>query len=83
VKPILIFFLLTKFKAAFFIKLWFFAVVVIALSLALYAILPNSENIALFILILSIPFAYFKIYKRNLIIHFYPPSVTQAIIWLQ
>ena len=74
---------LTRLNAEFFLRLWFFLVITLALGIAFNVILsmtglfsynlvisslkfPASWAVALFI---SLPLAYSKIYKRNIIIH--------------
>ncbi len=61
---------LTKIKAKFILRAWFFFVTTLALAIAINTIIPSqltaSEWIALAI---AIPFAYSKIYSRNIISH--------------
>ncbi|MFA5993164.1 MAG: presenilin family intramembrane aspartyl protease [Candidatus Pacearchaeota archaeon] len=79
VLAILLVFFLTRLKAAKIIKWWFFIVVVLVLGVtfnaALMHLIPNysvynimslSELVALLV---AIPFAIFKIFKRNFLIH--------------
>jgi len=61
--------LLTKFDASFILRLWFFGVVIIALSLSLIAIFPCLQKITWLALVISLPFAYVKIFRRNFVIH--------------
>jgi presenilin-like A22 family membrane protease len=75
---IAMFFVLTRFKAAFVLKAWFFIVVIIALSTSLIAFFPSSA--LLFVLIslaISIPLAFFKIYRQNLWVH----NITELFIY--
>ena len=82
---ITLFFVLTKIKAEKFIRLWFFAVTVIAIGLTINAfilfLLKNPSNpyeyISLLILIITIPLAYFKIFKRNILVH----NFTELLIY--
>ncbi|MBI2004378.1 hypothetical protein HYS72_02850 [Candidatus Pacearchaeota archaeon] len=82
---IALFFLLTKFKVEFILKLWFFAVVSLAIGLAFYALLTNNlsseklifGNIPLIATLIAIPLAFIKIYKRNLIVH----NATELLIY--
>ncbi len=71
---------LTKLNAEFFLRMWFFLVIVIALVIAFNVVSSQigflSEKTLLeipaswiFALALALPLAYFKIYKRNFIIH--------------
>jgi len=62
-------FLLTRFNAAFILKLWFFVVVIIALTITFNAFIPQFNYSIFLVLVLAIPLAYFKIYQRNFLIH--------------
>ena len=62
-------FVLTRFKAAFILKAWFFVVVVIALTVFFNAVVPEFKYMIFFAVLISIILAYIKIYKRNLLIH--------------
>lgn len=62
-------FLLIKFKSEFILKVWFFVVVAIALGLTLLSFIPSIPYASLLVLIVTLPLAYFKIYKRNFIVH--------------
>lgn len=82
---------LTKLNAAFFLKLWFFIVVVIALGIAFNVIfsqigafdskiniLGTNLNISwIIVLLISLPLAYIKIYKREFIVH----NLTELIVY--
>jgi presenilin-like A22 family membrane protease len=81
-----LFLLLIKIKAEKFIRLWFFFVTTIALGLTLNVFLYlinkiNSSDLNNFIpyiaLIIALPISYFKIYKRNLLIH----NVSEILIY--
>ena len=66
---ILILLLLTKFKAAIFIKIWFFVVLILALTIAFTAIIPAFKYSNIFIPLLAIPLAFIKVYRKNFFIH--------------
>ena len=66
---IALFFLLTKFKVEFILKLWFFVVIVLALGISINSFLPKSQFIPLISLIIALPFAFFKMFKRNILVH--------------
>ena len=69
---VFLFFLLTRINAEKFIRLWFFVVTTIALGLTLNVILFKINiisNTAIIALILALPLAYFKIFKRDLLVH--------------
>ena len=75
---ILILFLLTKFKLELVIKLWFFAVVTIALGIFFSSVIPQSFKYASYAaLAIALPLAFMKIYKRNLLIH----NFTELLIY--
>lgn len=67
---VLLFFLLMKFDAQMFIRLWYFFVTVLALGLSIYVILfmigVPMQSVAL---IIALPLAYFKIFKRDIWVH--------------
>ena len=67
---VLLFFLLMKFDAQMFIRLWYFFVTVLALGLSIYVILfmigIPMQSVAL---IIALPLAYFKIFKRDIWVH--------------
>ncbi|MBU2616220.1 MAG: hypothetical protein KKC19_03895 [Nanoarchaeota archaeon] len=67
---IAIFFLLTKFKVEFILRLWFFAVVTIALSITFMSFVSGFLPRALIIsTIVALVLAFVKIYKQSFIIH--------------
>ncbi|MBL7100935.1 MAG: hypothetical protein ISS23_03215 [Nanoarchaeota archaeon] len=57
-------FLLAKFKIAWLWKIWFFLSIVFTITIALVAFIPQVPAV-----IFSLFFAFFKVVKRNLIIH--------------
>ena len=61
--------LLSKFNMNFIIKLWFFIVVIIALGISFNSFLPGLKYSALIAVIIALPLAIEKIYRRNFIIH--------------
>lgn len=66
---ITILFFLSKFNAVFFLRLWFFVVVVIALGISFNSILSSFQYASLIALILALPLAFIKIYKKNFLVH--------------
>jgi len=82
-------FLLTKIKATLFLRFWFFFVVIIVVAITINALLarfiPYDLEIntyrfsipALISLIIALPLAYFKIFKRNILIH----NLTELMIY--
>ncbi len=74
-------FLLTKLKAALFMRLWFFFVVVIVLGIAFNAVLQyliDSLLISSLIsLTIALPLAIFKVFKQNMWVH----NFTELLIY--
>ena len=66
---ILLFFLLSRFKISFILRLWFFIVVGIALTIAFNSFLFKLQNALYIALALGFVLALFKIYRNNFIIH--------------
>ena len=74
---------LTKLNAEFFLKLWFFFVVIISLGIV-FNILASIlfGNIAksflwIIAVVISLPLAYVKIYKRNFLVH----NATELLVY--
>lgn len=64
--------LLSKFKIEFFIRIWFFVVILIALGISFNIFLLGifSSKISwLIALIIALPLGFIKIYKRNFLVH--------------
>jgi len=77
---ILLFFILTKMKAEKFLRAWFFLVTILALGItfnALYLKLGIFSNISIIALITAFVLAFFKVYKRNLVVH----NLTELLIY--
>jgi presenilin-like A22 family membrane protease len=74
-----IMFFLMKFNAEIFLRIWFFVVVILALSVTIFAPLQSFSytHASLIALAISVPLAYLKIFKRNLIIH----NLTELLIY--
>jgi len=76
-------FLLSKFNIEFILRGWFFVVVIIALFLTIYAfekLSPWAINPTLAILIplvIALPLAFIKIFKRNFLVH----NATELLIY--
>ncbi len=66
-------FLLMRFKAEFVLKLWFFIVVIIALSISFNSLF----KITLISLLIAIPLAFVKIYKREFLVH----NITELFVY--
>jgi len=74
---IVLFFLLIKFKVEFILKLWFFAVIVLALGISISSFLPQEKYLPLLALLIALPFAIIKIFNRNIIVH----NATELLIY--
>ncbi len=68
---------LVKIKAKFAMKAWFFVVSILAIGISLTTIIPSIKYASYVALIIAIPLAVFKTYKRNLIIH----NLTEILIY--
>ena len=75
---VLLFFLLMRINAQTFIRLWYFSVTIIALGLSLFVILYKlGINMQLVALLIALPLAYIKVFKRNLYVH----NFTELLIY--
>jgi len=70
---------LSKINAAWVLKGWFFIVVLLALSIAInaFVILGLSDNTLAISFIIALPFAYWKIFQRNFVVH----NLTELLIY--
>ena len=66
---IFLLFLLSTFKLAFILKLWFFVVVIIALGISFNSVIPAFKYASIMALIIALPLAFIKIYGKNFLIH--------------
>jgi len=74
---VVVLFVLMKIKAEMFLKIWFFVVVSIALGITFNSFLSGINYGAVIVLILAIPLAFFKIFKRNFLLH----NLTELFIY--
>lgn len=74
---VLLIFLLMKIRAVVFLKLWFFFVVLIALSITLNTLTINLKFSSSIAFLIALPFAYLKIFKRNFLVH----NLTELLIY--
>lgn len=74
---VLILFLLSKFKAEIILRLWFLAVIIIALGISFTAFIPEFEGKVYLVLGIAAALGIFKIFYRNFIIH----NVTELLIY--
>lgn len=71
--------LVTKFNLNFIIKLWFFVVILLALGIFFVSFFPNQNLtvISIIALVIALPLAIFKVYKRSFIVH----NLTELMIY--
>lgn len=73
--------LLNKYRVKFVLRAWFFIVVIIALGITVYSVLfyiPLVRSYATYLaLVISLPLAYLKIFKQNLLVH----NLTELLIY--
>jgi presenilin-like A22 family membrane protease len=74
---VLIMFMLMRFKAEIFLRIWFFSVVALAIGISLNAALMSWQHGALIALAISVPLAYLKVYRRNMIVH----NATELLVY--
>ncbi len=79
---IFLFFFLAKFKIEFILRLWFFVVVVIALSITIFSVTRNFDKflfgiIPLIAILVALPLAIIKIFRRNFFVH----NFTELLIY--
>ena len=67
---ITVMFLLMKFGAQTFLRVWFFVVIILALAITINAPLSLFAKYSSFIaLLIALPLAYLKVFKRNILVH--------------
>lgn len=69
--------LLMRINAEFFLRLWFFFVVVIALGITINAALRGFVNSSLIALAIALPLAFVKIFRRNILVH----NATELLVY--
>ena len=74
---ILLFFFLARFKIEFVLRLWFFVVVLLALSIFFFSVLSPLNYALTFSLLIALPLAFIKIYGRNFLVH----NFTELLIY--
>ena len=72
-----IMFIIMKYKVEFFLRVWFFTVIVLSISITLNAALSILENSSFISFLIALPLAYMKVFKRNIIIH----NTTELMIY--
>ena len=69
--------ILMKYKAETFFRIWFFIVVTLALGITFNSMIINTSNSATIALIIALPLAFIKVFKRNLILH----NLTELLVY--
>jgi presenilin-like A22 family membrane protease len=69
--------LLMKLKAEIFLRIWFFVVVSIALGITINSLMLGIRYSEIISLLIAIPFAALKIFRRSFIIH----NITEVLIY--
>jgi len=72
-----IFFILRKFRAEKFLRIWFFIVIFMTLTISLLAFLPKWKYIFYFACVISVILAIFKVFKRKILIH----NLTELLVY--
>ncbi len=71
-------FILMKYNAELLLRLWFFAVVTLAIGIAINSVTKNFlPNSSLIVLAVALPLSFFKIFKRNIIVH----NLTELLVY--
>jgi len=74
---VVLFILISKFKLAVLMRLWFLFVVMIALGISLNSFFPNINYFPIIALIFVFPLALIKTYKQNFLVH----NITELFIY--
>lgn len=74
---VLVLFLLTKFNLGIVLKIWFLIVITLALSIFLYAVIPQFKYSAVVAVAIALPLAFIKLFKRNFFIH----NITELFVY--
>ena len=74
---VILMFILMKYNAETLLRFWFFIVTVLAIGITVNSLILKIPYSALIALIVALPLAFFKIFKRNLIVH----NLTELIIY--
>jgi len=70
-------FTFTKLNWKIVLRAWFFLVIVIALGISLIAFFPSFRSNTIIAFVIALPFAFLKIYKRDIIVH----NLTELFIY--
>ena len=68
---------LMKLRAEVVLRVWFFIVIIVGIGLALNAFLFKVPYASLIAIIIALPLAFFKVFKRNIIVH----NITELLVY--
>ncbi|MBX4196540.1 hypothetical protein KW805_03055 [Candidatus Pacearchaeota archaeon] len=74
---VIIMFVLMRVKAEMFLRLWFFIVVALAIGITINSPIKNVLYGSVLAFLVALPLAYWKIFKRNIIVH----NITEVMIY--
>ena len=74
---VVLMFLLMSFRSEFFLRLWFFLVVTIAIAITLNAAIMGWNSASIIAIVIALPLAFLKIYRQNIIVH----NFTELLIY--
>lgn len=69
--------LLMKIKSVFLLRIWFFAVAIMALAITFNSALLKLNYSTYIALIIALPLAFYKVFKRNFLVH----NLTELLIY--
>jgi len=69
--------LLMKMKTVWILRVWFFFVSLVAIAITINSIFLKIDNSSLIALIIALPLSFYKVFKRNLLIH----NLTELLIY--
>ena len=74
---VLLTFILIKFRAEIIMRIWFFVVVIIGIALSLNAFFFGFSFATVLAILIAIPLAYMKVFRRNMVVH----NFTELLIY--
>lgn len=74
---VLLVLLLMKLRAEVFLRVWFFVVIIIGIAIALNSFMLSLPYASLIAIVVATPLAFFKVFRRNLVIH----NITEILIY--
>lgn len=74
---VIIMLVLMKFGASTVLRFWFFFVIILALGLTLNSFISTLQYASIIAILVAIPLAYIKVFKRNIVVH----NLTELLIY--